>query len=66
MFNLGVVFQMQIAGKELYTTDELVKLIPLSLISIQSYLRKGKIKSIRIGKRYFVSKKNLKKFLDGE
>jgi len=34
--------------------------------TVRKYIRKGRIKAIKIGKYYLVSEENLQKFLDGE
>lgn len=51
---------------ELYSVKELAKILPITEYAIREYCRKGKIKSKKIGKNWYVSKKNLEQFLDGK
>ena len=52
--------------KELYSVKELEKILPITPLTIREYLRKGKIKGIKIGKNWYVSKQDLEAFLEGD
>jgi len=55
-----------IDGTKLYEVEDLVRMLGLSRVTVQTYLRAGRIKGIKIGKRWHVSEKNLKDFLTGD
>lgn len=49
---------------ELYSIKELAKILPITEYAIREYCRKGKIKGKKIGKNWYVSKKDLEQFLE--
>ena len=51
---------------QLYTVDEIAKILQAHPVTIRRYIREGKIKAQKIGKRYYVTKENLKAFVSGE
>jgi predicted site-specific integrase-resolvase len=55
-----------IDGTKLYEVEDLVAMLKVSRITVQGYLRSGKIKGIKIGKRWHVTEKNLRDFLSGD
>jgi len=55
-----------IDGTKLYEVEDLVAMLQVSRITVQGYLRSGRIKGIKIGKRWHVTEKNLKDFLSGD
>ena len=55
-----------IGGTKLYEVEDLVKMLNLSRVSVQAYLRAGRMKGVKIGKRWHVTDENLKAFLSGE
>ena len=55
---------IKIKGKEYYLTDELSRILPLSIDSIRKYIRTGKLKGKKIGLFYVVSNQNLEEFLE--
>lgn len=55
-----------INGTKLYEVEDLVKMLDLSRITVQAYLRAGRIRGVKIGKRWHVTEKNLKDFLSGK
>ncbi len=55
-----------IDGVKLYEVEDLVKMMKLSRVSVQAYLRMGKMKGVKIGKRWHVTDENLKAFLSGD
>ena len=40
-------------------------MLNLSRVTVQTYLRAGRIRGVKIGKRWHVTEKNLKDFLSG-
>ena len=55
-----------IDGIKLYEVEDLVRMLKLSRVSVQAYLRAGRIKGVKIGKQWHVSKANLEDFLSGK
>jgi len=55
-----------IIDKRYYTVKDLTKELPLTMYSVREYIKKGKIKSIRIGTRYYVSEQDLQEFLSSD
>lgn len=51
-------------GMLFYDTQDLEEILGLTNISVRQYLSSGKIKAIKIKKRWLVSEKNLNIFLD--
>jgi len=49
-----------------FTTDQLTDILGLSMLTVRRYLRQGKIKAVKIGQRWYISNKNLDKFLNGD
>ncbi|HBX43823.1 MAG: hypothetical protein JSV28_06755 [Deltaproteobacteria bacterium] len=41
-------------------------MLKLSRITVQAYLRAGRMKGVKIGKRWHVTDKNLRDFLSGD
>jgi len=56
----------RIRGISFFTTEQLVKILDLSILTIRDYLKKDKIKAVKVGQRWYVSSKNLNKFLNGD
>jgi hypothetical protein len=48
-----------------YITEDIVKILNVTPYTVRAYLRNEKIKSIKIGGRFYVSEANLKAFLGG-
>ncbi|MBA7479553.1 hypothetical protein ES707_14987 [subsurface metagenome] len=55
---------MKLGNKELYTIKELEKTLPLTRLTICEYLRKGKLKGHKIGRKWYVNKEDLEAFID--
>lgn len=53
-------------GMKIYDVEDLVKLLGITRVSVQRYLREGRIRGIKIGRRWQVTEGNLKAFLSGE
>jgi len=57
---------MVVEGIKLFTLAELSEMLDIHIVTLQRYVREGKILSQKVGKRYMVSKRSLEKFLDPE
>jgi len=57
---------IRIGKKRFYLVDDLVKILPITALTIRGYLRKGRIKGQKMGKLWYVSKENLEAFLEGD
>lgn len=55
-----------IDGIKLYEVEDLVRMLKISRITVQAYLRTGRMKGVKIGKRWHVTDKNLRAFLSGD
>lgn len=51
---------------EFYTLADLEEILHLSRRTLQTYVTAGKIKAVKIGNRWTVTRANLEKFLNGE
>jgi len=49
-----------------FTTDQLSDILGLSMLTVRRYLRRGRIKAVKVGQRWYISNKNLDRFLSGE
>ncbi|MBA7642826.1 hypothetical protein ES703_50535 [subsurface metagenome] len=56
----------KIRGISFFTTDQLVDILGLSMLTIRRYLKKEKIKAVKVGQRWYISSKNLDRFLSGK
>lgn len=57
----------RIRGISFFTVDDLEKILNLKKRSIRKYLSTGKIPgAVKVGRRFYVSNKNLDKFLGKE
>jgi len=54
-----------ISGMKLYEVEDLVKMLKVSRVTVQAYLRAGRIRGVKIGKRWHVTDSNLRDFLTG-
>ena len=53
-----------IRGKEYYTVQELIDILSIGRQSIQSYLRSGRIKGIKLKRIWYIPRIELDRFLD--
>jgi len=53
----------EIEGIKLYNLDELSKSLDIHVVTLQRYVREGRILAQKVGKRYLVSKESLENFL---
>jgi hypothetical protein len=61
----GVEMAVRIKNQKYYRTEDLAEILPLTLRSIQQYIRDKKIHAVKIGLFWFVSEANLNLFLRG-
>ena len=54
----------KIRGKEYYNVEELVDILSVGRQGIQGYLRTGRLKGIKLGAVWHVSRVELDRFLD--
>ncbi len=54
-----------IGGMKLYEVEDLVRMLKLSRVTVQAYLRADRIRGVKIGKRWHVTDSNLRDFLTG-
>jgi len=50
---------------ELFSVEDLAKEMDIHQITVLRYIRSGKLKARKMGRRYFVSKDSLKEFFNG-
>ena len=64
--NKNIYPSRKIRGISFFTTDQLVDILGLSMLTVRKYLKKEKIKAVKVGQRWYISSKNLDKFLSGK
>ena len=57
---------IKFSDQELYSVKELEKILPITPLTIRAYIREKKIKGSKIGKNWYVKKKDLEAFLEGD
>jgi len=57
---------VKIGKKQFYNVEALSKMLKIPPETVRKYINRGRLKAIKIGKRYLVSEENLQKFLDGD
>lgn len=50
----------------LYTLSELEPILEVTHRTLQTYIKDGRLKGVKIGGKWKVSEENLRKFLNGE
>lgn len=51
---------------KLYTLTELEPILGVTHRTLQSYVKSGKLKAVKVGNKWKVSEENLNKFINGE
>lgn len=51
---------------KMYTLEEVAAILGVSVRTMHTYVKTGKIKAVKIGGSWKVSTKNLQQFIDGE
>ncbi|MBA7570677.1 hypothetical protein ES708_12430 [subsurface metagenome] len=55
---------IKIKGEEYYLVEDLIEILPLKIDSVRIYLREGRIRGKKIGRLWYVSNSDLRRFLD--
>ena len=50
--------------EKIYTTDQVAKILQVSVITIRRYIKAKKLKATKIGKDYRIKESNIKELLD--
>ncbi|MGW5051723.1 helix-turn-helix domain-containing protein [Actinokineospora sp. NPDC004072] len=50
-------------GKELYSTEEVAEQLGLHVRTVRGYVREGRLKAVRIGKQYRITRADLEAFV---
>jgi len=56
----------ELEGIKLYSLKDLSSELKVSIITLRKYVRNGKLKAQKIGRKLYVSEKNLRAYLHGE
>lgn len=56
---------IDIDGIKAYNITDLSKILDVTPVTLRKYIRTGRIKAQKIGRRYVVTRDSLKEFLDG-
>ena len=56
---------INIRGEKYYLVEDLAKILPLTKNTVRMYIRKGRLRGQKLGKLFYVSNTDLRKFLDG-
>ena len=54
----------RIRGQEFYLVEELIDILPVGKQSITNYLRTKKLKGIKLGRKWYVPRVEVDRFLD--
>lgn len=49
---------------KVYDLDDLVKLLKMNIQTLRIYIKEGKLKASKVGRKYIVTEENLKEFLE--
>jgi len=60
------VMPFELGGIKLFSLQELSSKLKVSIITLRKYVRTGKLKAQKIGRKLYVSEKNLRAYLHGE
>jgi len=55
---------VRMRGKDFYTINEIVDILPIGRVSIAAYIRAGRIMGVKIGRLWYIEKIELDRFLD--
>lgn len=51
-------------AKALLTAREVANLLKLNILTVYEYIRKGRLKAVKLGRNYRVEEKDLDKFIE--
>lgn len=57
---------IEFGDTKFYTLDEIAKAFNVTKITIRSYLKEGKLRGEKMGKRWYVSEESIKEFFNKE
>lgn len=61
-----IIAKRKVRGIKFFTSEDVARILGLSILSARLYLKDGKIPgAVKIGRRWFISNKNLDKWLSG-
>lgn len=49
-----------------YTVEEVAQLLDISVRTVREYIRKGKLKAVKVGNKYIISEDNYRHFVNGD
>lgn len=49
---------------KVYDLDDLVKLLKMNIQTLRIYIKEGKLKASKVGRKYIITEENLKEFLE--
>lgn len=49
-----------------YTVEEIAKQLDISPRTVREYIRKGKLKAVKVGNKYIISEDNYRHFVNGD
>ena len=49
---------------KVYDLEDLVKLLKMNIQTLRIYIKEGKLKASKVGRKYIVTEENLKEFLE--
>jgi len=62
----GIKYKKIVRGIKFFTSEDIAQILGLSILSARLYLKNGRIPgAIKVGRRWFVSSKNLDRWLTG-
>jgi excisionase family DNA binding protein len=56
----------EIMGVTLYTLPEAVEILGVTSVTVRSYLKQGKLKGQKIGRKWHITAESLKAFVSGK
>jgi len=57
---------IKIGRKQFYNVEALSGMLNIPVDTVRKYIRQGRVKAIKIGKKYMISEENLEAFLNGD
>lgn len=49
---------------KVYDLDDLVKLLKMNIQTLRIYIKEGKLKASKVGRKYIITEESLKEFLE--
>lgn len=51
---------------DMYTLEDVANKLHIHINTARNYIKSGRLKAVKIGRRFYVSAENLRSFLNGE